>query len=89
MIVVSRFLHRPSLPALAQALRPGGLLFYQTFNRNKPAGGPSSPDFLLEPGELPEVFSNLTLRVYQEYGRAGDLNEGNRHETLFVGQAPL
>ncbi|WP_372777085.1 class I SAM-dependent methyltransferase [Litorivivens sp.] len=88
VIVVSRFLHRPSLPALAQALRPGGLLFYQTFNRDKPAGGPGNPDFLLEPGELLAVFSSLQLRFYQEYGRTGDQQYGNRHETLFVGQAP-
>ncbi len=89
VIVVSRFLHRPSLPALAQALKPGGLLFYQTFNRDKPAGGPSSPDFLLERGELLRVFSALEICFYQEYGQTGDMSQGNRHETLFVGRHTL
>lgn len=89
VIVVSRFLHRPTLPALAAALKPGGLLFYQTFNRAKPAGGPSNPDFLLERGELLKVFSSLRLCFYQEYEQTGDTTQGNRFETLFVGQAPL
>lgn len=87
VIVVSRFLHRPTLPALAAALRPGGLLFYQTFHRDKPAGGPSNPEFLLERGELLRVFTNLRLCFYQEYGQIGHVDSGNRHETLFVGQS--
>jgi hypothetical protein len=31
VIVVSYFLYRPLLPPISQALKPGGLLFYQTF----------------------------------------------------------
>ncbi|MBB3048636.1 2-polyprenyl-3-methyl-5-hydroxy-6-metoxy-1,4-benzoquinol methylase [Litorivivens lipolytica] len=88
VIVVSRFLHRPTLPALATALKPGGLLFYQTFNRAKPEGGPSNPDFLLERGELLRVFSNLRLCFYQEYEQVGNTGQGNRFETLYVGQSP-
>lgn len=87
VIVVSRFLHRPILPALARALKPGGLLFYQTFHRHKPAGGPSNPDFLLERGELLRIFTDLQLCFYQEYAQVGNPESGNRHETLFVGQA--
>lgn len=88
VICVSRFLHRPTLPALQRALRPGGLLFYQTFNQDKPHGSPSNPDFLLMRDELLTVFSGLHLRFYQDYGQLGDTEQGNRHETLFVGQAP-
>lgn len=87
VIVVSRFLHRPILTALAAALKPNGLLFYQTFNQAKPAGGPSNPDFLLERGELLRVFCDLRLCFYQEYEQTGDTSQGNRFETLFVGQA--
>ncbi len=87
VIVVSRFLHRPTLPALAAALKPGGLLFYQTFHRDKPAGGPNNLDYLLERGELLRVFSALQLCFYQEYGQIGNVDSGNRHETLFVGRS--
>lgn len=87
VIVVSRFLHRPTLAALAAALKPNGLLFYQTFNQAKPAGGPSNPDFLLKRGELLRVFCDLRLCFYQEYEQAGNNSQGNRFETLYVGQA--
>ncbi len=67
VIVVSRFLDRALAPALINALRPQGLLFYQTFvvgNRH----GPSNPDYLLKPNELLTLFSGLQIRAYQESG---------------------
>lgn len=67
LIVVSRFLDRGLCPALAAALKPGGLLMYQTFVRDKPPGaGPSNPDFLLAPNELLSLFSSLQVLSYQE-----------------------
>ena len=67
VIVVSRFLDRALAPALINALRPNGLLFYQTFvvgNRH----GPSNPDYLLKPNELLTLFSVLQIKAYQESG---------------------
>ncbi len=62
VIVVSYFLFRPLLSAINQALAPGGLLFYQTFNRKRPeCGGPQNPDFLLAEGELPKAMPELTV----------------------------
>ena len=53
VIVVVHYLHRPLFPSLLAALRPGGLLVYETFTRAQAARGrPSNPAFLLEPGEL-------------------------------------
>ena len=56
LAVVSHFLHRPLLPALAAAVRPGGVLAYQTFLAGHPGPGPRNPDYLLRPGELRERF---------------------------------
>ena len=57
LAAVSRFLHRPLLPALAAAVRPGGLLAYQTFLAGHPGPGPRNPDYLLRPGELRARFA--------------------------------
>jgi len=53
VIVVVHYLHRPLFPSLVAALRPGGLLVYETFTRAQAARGhPRNPAFLLERGEL-------------------------------------
>lgn len=52
-IVVTNYLHRPLFPKLVQALRPDGILIYETFAAgNERFGKPSNPAFLLQPGEL-------------------------------------
>ena len=56
LVAVSRFLHRPLLPALGRAVRPGGVLAYQTFLAGHPGPGPRNPDYLLRPGELRTRF---------------------------------
>jgi len=57
-IIVTNYLHRPLLPAIARALAPGGVLIYETFARgNERFGRPCNPDFLLRPGELLEAFT--------------------------------
>ena len=62
-ILVFRFLFRPIAPRIAEALRPGGLLLYETFTVHQHAlpGGPSNPAFLLADGELPELFPSLEI----------------------------
>ena len=55
-IVVTNYLHRPLFPMLLDALEPGGTLIYETFAKgNERFGRPSSPAFLLNPGELLEI----------------------------------
>lgn len=61
IIVVSRFLDRSLCPAIAQALKPGGVLFYQTFTH-----GLSNPDYLLKPNELLDLFDTLSILEYHE-----------------------
>ena len=89
VIIVSRFLERDLCPALMAALRPGGLLFYQTFTRDKAVpGGPVNPDFLLAENELLRLFDGLRLRVYREEGSIGNVQHGFRNEALLVAQQP-
>ena len=52
-VVVTNYLHRPLMPALLEAVEPGGTLIYQTFMvGNERFGKPSRPEFLLKDGEL-------------------------------------
>jgi tellurite methyltransferase len=85
--VVSHFLERTLADALCAALRQGGLLFYQTFVRDKVGPqGPSKPEYLLAENELLSLFAALRLRVYREEGCLGDITQGLRNEALYVGQ---
>ncbi|MEJ2687913.1 MAG: class I SAM-dependent methyltransferase [Gammaproteobacteria bacterium] len=87
VVVVSRFLERGLFPAIAAALRPGGLLFYQTFIRERvDGGGPSNPDFRLGDNELLRAFGALHVIAYREEGRLGDLSVGLRNEALLIAQ---
>ena len=67
-VVVTNYLYRPLLPALVDAVAPGGLLIYETFARgNERFGRPSNPDFLLAPGELLEaVRGRLRVLAYED-----------------------
>jgi 2-polyprenyl-3-methyl-5-hydroxy-6-metoxy-1,4-benzoquinol methylase len=89
VISVCHFLHRASCARLVAALKPGGLLFYQTFHCNKvDPHGPSNPDFLLRPNELLMLFKELELRYYREDGACGKLEDGDRNRSYYVGQKP-
>lgn len=67
LIVVSRFLERSLCPAIAAALRPGGLLFYQTWSVDSPTG-PSNPAYRLQRNELLRLFAGLQVILYREEG---------------------
>lgn len=87
IIVVSRFLDRTLAPAICAALRRGGLLFYQTFIREKVSGtGPNNPAYRLEPNELMRLFQPLHIIYYREEGNVGDTRRGFRNEAMLVAQ---
>ncbi len=89
LIVVTHFLDRGLAPAIAAALRPGGLLYYQTFNRESvSARGPSNPAYRLASNELLELFRGLVVRVYRDEGRIGDTSRGLRDLAQLVAQRP-
>jgi len=87
VIAVSHFLDRRIVPALISALRPGGIIFYQTFTRHRVlGGGPQNDDFRLADNELLQLFSGLRLLVYREEGIQGDTTRGLRDEAMIVAQ---
>jgi len=67
-VLVFRFLWRPLAPPIVQALRPGGLLLYETFTTHQRdlGQGPRNSAFLLEPNELPGLFAALQPIAYEE-----------------------
>jgi SAM-dependent methyltransferase len=71
LVTAFRFLHRPLVARLIEAVAPGGSLIYETFTtlhleRNE---HPRRREFLLEPGELPTLVAPLQIRAYDEAWR--------------------
>lgn len=55
-VLVTNYLHRPTLGRTLGLVAPGGLLIYQTFGvGNERFGRPSNPDFLASPGEIADL----------------------------------
>ena len=71
LVVVTRYLHRPLFPRITEAVAPDGLLFYETFlEQQATRGAPTTPHFLLKPGELTSLVRPLVV-VRQ---REGDID---------------
>lgn len=67
LVVDTLFLERAICPALAKALAPGGVLFFETWNTAHVRYHPKfNRSFLLEPGELPTLFPALQVIEYRE-----------------------
>ena len=66
-VVVTNYLHRPLMPALLDAVEPGGVLLYQTFMEgNERFGRPTNPDHLLRDGELLDrVRGRFSVTAYE------------------------
>ena len=87
VIVVSYFLERDIIPDLIQALRPGGLVYYQTFTRQRVSDrGPQREAFRLDDQELLQLFSGLQVLFYREEGCVGDVQQGFRDEAMYIGK---
>jgi len=62
LITLFRFLGRDRLPGqIERALKPGGLLLYETFVEGKPVGHVRNPAYVLKRGEAPALFPNLEV----------------------------
>ncbi len=89
VIMVSYFLERALAPVITAALRPDGLLFYQTFGPERVDDrGPRNPAYRLEAGEMLQMFAGLRPCLYREDGSSGDLQQGLRGEVMFIGMRP-
>ena len=90
VIAVSHFLHRPTLAALRRAVRPGGLILYQTFRDERViAAGPRNPDYLLKDNELLQLFAGFMVRAYRDEGCIGRTAFGWRNKAMIVAQRPV
>ena len=67
-ILVSFYLFRPLLPNIIQALKPGGLLLYETFliDNHTVRNHPRNKDFCLEHNELLKLTTGLRVLHYEE-----------------------
>ncbi len=89
VIVVSHFLDRDLIPQLIKILRPGGLIFYQTFTRTcVSSAGPSQAIYRLADNELLRFFSDFHLLFYREEGVQGDTTHGFRDLAQLVARKP-
>jgi len=87
VITVSYFLDRALFPALINALKTGGLLYYQTWLRERiGTRGPRNENFLLGVNELLHLCQGLRIILYREEGLIGDPGRGLRDEAMLIGQ---
>jgi tellurite methyltransferase len=68
LVVVVRYLQRDLFPDLRRALAPGGVIIYETFTTSQRGLGrpPTSPDHLLDSGELRRHFDGFDVLFYDE-----------------------
>ena len=82
LVSVIRFLQRPLFEAISSWVKPGGLLFYKTFNRNHLLSHPKfNPDYVVESGELNSAFSEFDI-LATDY--CGDENAPLLPDTSFI-----
>jgi tellurite methyltransferase len=83
LILCLQYLQRSLFAQMARALKPGGMMLFETFTRAQLnySGGPRNPAHLLEPGELRTAFPDLDVLFYRE------LNAGQGIASL-VAQKP-
>lgn len=87
VIVVTHFLDRQLIPKIIKAICENGLLFYQTFTRDRiDDTGPGNPDYRLQKNELLKLCNSLNILLYQEDGLVGDHQQGLRNEAMLIGQ---
>ncbi|MFO7765169.1 MAG: class I SAM-dependent methyltransferase [Pelovirga sp.] len=67
LVLQCYYLYRPLLPALLEAVRPGGFAIIRTFSRaGEEQFGPVNKGISLAPGELLHLFSEWDILLYEE-----------------------
>ncbi|QPF74415.1 class I SAM-dependent methyltransferase [Roseateles sp. DAIF2] len=67
LVLVTNYLWRPLLPAIVDAVAPGGWLIYETFaDGQQSIGRPARAEFLLQPGELLAACRGLRVVAYED-----------------------
>ena len=89
VIVVSRFLDRALIDDIRNAIKSDGLIFYQTFIKDKVnESGPCNPDYLLDKNELLYFFKDWKIIFYREEGHIGNVDSGFRNQAMIIAQKP-
>lgn len=84
-VIGVNYLHRPVLAWLGDAIKPGGLIVYETFTtENAQLGRPRNPDFLLNSNELANTFASWQQIHYRE----GRHSNPDRYSAQLVARKP-
>ena len=71
LISVVRYLYRPLFKIIKESVKPGGLIFYKTFNTNHLLQQPNfNSDFVLRLGELEEEFGGFEILSSNDHVRS-------------------
>ncbi len=63
------YLQRDLIPQMKEALRPGGMVIYETYtleNLERGLEGPKNKEYLLKPNELLDFFKDFKIIYYRE-----------------------
>jgi len=66
LIVNTLYLERPLAPQIERALAPGGLLLFSTMLEGGTGPDPVHKEFVLQRGELPQLFPGLEVVHFRE-----------------------
>jgi SAM-dependent methyltransferase len=68
VVLVTRYLQRDLFTSIRGLLKMEGVVLYETFtvNQRQLGFGPISPDHLLQPGELRQLFEGFEVLFYEE-----------------------
>jgi len=73
VIVICHYLDRAIMPMILEAASPSGIVFFQTFCRDKRLKiGPTNPDFLLAKDELKLLTTHCETLIYRDEGPSLD-----------------
>lgn len=90
-ILVFLYLHRPLFPHLIRALKPGGLLVYETFliDQHLHYQHPRRREFCLSHGELLGLIAGLRVLHYDEGLHEGARDGDSAYTAQLVAQRPF
>ncbi len=89
LVVTSHYLDRSLPPAIMKAARPGGLICYQTFTAEKLVNkGPSNPDFLLQPNELPSFVPGCEILAATDQSHNTNENDPLAGRAFIIARKP-
>lgn len=89
IIIVSNFLDRLIIDDIKNAIKSHGLIFYQTFIKEKLSlNSPKNSKYLLDKNELLFFFKGWNILLYREEGRVGQTDKGFRNQAMLIAQKP-